>query len=87
MVDKNIQMTQRNATNDAWDNLNPKTKAANVFMADAASVEDIVTAHLADNVKHITAAERTAWNAKLDASNAASIAGKIYAYNNIGGAF
>ena len=36
-------MTQRNAGNTAWDNLNPKTKAANVIMADASTVEDSVT--------------------------------------------
>lgn len=46
MSDKNIQMTQRNATNDGWDNLNPKTKAANVIAADGSTVES----HLADNL-------------------------------------
>lgn len=30
MADKDIQMKQRNATNNAWDNLFPKTKASNV---------------------------------------------------------
>ena len=43
MADINLQMTQRNAGNTAWDNLNPKTKAANVIMADASTVEDSVT--------------------------------------------
>jgi len=36
-LDKNIQMTQRDATNTAWDNLNPKTIAANISVADTAA--------------------------------------------------
>jgi len=44
MTDKNIQMTQRNAANDGWDNLNPITKAANVLASDGETVES----HLAD---------------------------------------
>ena len=49
MADINLQMTQRNAGNTAWDNLNPKTKAANVIMADTSTVEDSVTAHLVES--------------------------------------
>ena len=30
MADKNIQMTQRNATNDGWDNLYPKSLIGNI---------------------------------------------------------
>ena len=44
MADKNIQMTQRNAANTDWDNLNPLTKASNVKFADGTTVE----AHKAD---------------------------------------
>ena len=50
-----------------------------------AELDTAVTAHLADDVKHITATERTTWNNKLDASNSAVIAGNIYAYKNLGG--
>jgi hypothetical protein len=32
MADINLQMTQRNAANTAWDNLYPKTRATNVEM-------------------------------------------------------
>lgn len=64
MADKNIQMTQRNAGNTAWDNLYPKTKAANVNMADGTTVEAKANAHITDTTKHITAAERAAWNGK-----------------------
>jgi len=39
MSDKNIQMTQRNATNDGWDNLYPKTKASNVMTNSGSDVE------------------------------------------------
>jgi hypothetical protein len=39
MADKNIQMTQRNATNDGWDNINPITKAANVKLNSGVDVE------------------------------------------------
>lgn len=49
MADKNIQMTQRNATNDGWDNLYPKTKAANVVAADGTTT---FQTHLADNTAH-----------------------------------
>ena len=49
MADKNIQMTQRNATNDGWDNLNPLTKGANVLAADGITTFE---SHLADNAKH-----------------------------------
>lgn len=38
-MDKNIQMTQRNAANTAWDNIFPKTKAANVTTAGGSDVE------------------------------------------------
>ena len=48
MADLNIQMTQRNAANTAWDNLNPKTIAGNVT---AISGETIET-HVTNNVKH-----------------------------------
>lgn len=34
MADQNIQMTQRNATNTAWDNQYPKTLASNVSVVD-----------------------------------------------------
>ena len=36
------------------------------------SVEDKVDTHIADTTAHITAAERTAWNAKQDALSAGS---------------
>lgn len=48
MADKNIQMTQRNATNDGWDNLYPNTKGANVTAADGTTTFET---HLADNLK------------------------------------
>ena len=48
MADKNIQMAQRNATNDGWDNLYPKTKAANVVAADGTTTFE---SHLSDYVR------------------------------------
>jgi hypothetical protein len=50
MADKNIQMTQRNSTNDGWDNLYPKTKAANVTMTDGSTAQDAIAAQKADNL-------------------------------------
>lgn len=44
MVNKNIQMTQRNSTNTDWDNLFPITKAKIVYMSDGiTNVEDQLT--------------------------------------------
>lgn len=60
MAEKNVQIKQRNAANDGWDNLYPKTKGALVETAAGGTVED----HITDSTKHVTAAERTAWNAK-----------------------
>ena len=39
MADKNIQITQRNADNTAWDNVYPKTKASNVIADDGTDLE------------------------------------------------
>lgn len=61
MAKKNILIKKRNGT--TWDELYPITTANNVKTSDGSSVE----AHLADNTKHITSAERTAWNAKQNA--------------------
>lgn len=54
----------------------------------AGQIKDTVTTHFADSVKHITAAERTAWNAKVDLGtvNSKSVGSTLYAYNNLGGA-
>lgn len=60
MQDINIQMKQRNPANTDWDNLYPKTKAILVIDSDGNTMET----HVDDTVKHITSAERTAWNAK-----------------------
>ncbi|MCB2354332.1 hypothetical protein [Clostridium estertheticum] len=38
MADINLQMTQRNEDNTAWDNLNPKTIGANVSIVDSSNV-------------------------------------------------
>jgi hypothetical protein len=43
MADKNIQMTQRNAGNTAWDNIFPVTKAANVKTSGGSDVETQLT--------------------------------------------
>ena len=51
----------------------------------AGQLNERATTHIADAVIHITAEERTAWNAKLDASSSSAVAGKIYAYQNLGG--
>lgn len=50
MADKNIQMTQRNAANDGWDNLYPKTKGVNVVANDGTTTFE---SHSNDNVKHV----------------------------------
>ncbi len=54
----------------AWDDIQGKPD-----LASAAEVQ----AHLSDNVRHITASERTAWNKKLDASayTAADVLAKV----------
>lgn len=39
MADKNIQITQRNAENTAWDNVYPKTKVSNVIADDGTDLE------------------------------------------------
>jgi hypothetical protein len=44
MADKKIQMTQRNATNDGWDNLYPKTTGDQVVASDGTTFES----HLAE---------------------------------------
>jgi hypothetical protein len=49
MTDKKIQMTQRNATNDGWDNLYPKTTGDQVVATDGTTFES----HKADNTAHI----------------------------------
>jgi hypothetical protein len=48
VADKIIQMQVRNASNTAWDILNPKTKASAVLMNSGESVEESVATHLAD---------------------------------------
>lgn len=53
-----------------FEELHIVTKASNVFTNDNKSVQqkiDDFTSHLADNVRHITSAERTTWNGKQDA--------------------
>jgi parallel beta-helix repeat protein len=52
VADKVIQMQVRNEANTAWDNLNPKTKASAVLMNSGKSVEESVSAHLADGTQH-----------------------------------
>jgi hypothetical protein len=47
MADISIQMTQRNAANTAWDNLNPKTIGANVSLADTTNVFTATTVEAA----------------------------------------
>lgn len=46
------------------------------------NVQNSLNTHSADAVRHITAAERTAWNAKSDARNAAQVATGAMAYNS-----
>lgn len=55
---KNIQIKYNNGVD--WDSLFPKTKAILVETGSGETVEQ----HVTDTVKHITSAERTAWNAK-----------------------
>jgi len=62
MADKNIQIKQRNATNDGWDNLYPKTKAE-LVEASTGTLED----HVQSTEVHITNTERDTWNGKQDA--------------------
>jgi len=61
MSDKNIQMTQRNAANNGWDNLNPKTLTANVLDENGVSV---VTS-LADIVNDYTTTLNTTWSGSV----------------------
>lgn len=55
---KNIQIRYNNGVD--WDSLFPKTKAALVETGSGTTVEQ----HVTDVVAHITAAERSSWNAK-----------------------
>lgn len=70
MADKNIQMTQRNTTNDGWDNLYPKTKASNVTFADGTTVES----HQADDTSHVRYGSASGTNAKTITLNPAPTA-------------
>ena len=62
MADKNIQMSQRNATNDGWDNLNPKTLSSQVFSADGITS---VASSLADIVTDYTTTLNTTWSGSV----------------------
>lgn len=53
MADKNIEMKRKNA-DGTYDNYYPVTKATNVKMQDGTDVETKITAHLADNTKHVS---------------------------------
>lgn len=55
MADKKIQMTQRNATNDAWDNLYPKTTGDQVVASDGTTFES----HLSDYMYQTAAGTAT----------------------------
>ena len=52
MADKIIQMQVRNASNTAWDILNPKTKASAVLMNNGKSVEESVATHTTQNITY-----------------------------------
>ncbi|SHK93048.1 hypothetical protein [Desulforamulus aeronauticus] len=74
MADKNVQIKQRNETNDGWDNLYPKTKAELVETGGSTVAE-----HIADSAKHITGAERTAWQNKAEKTTATTAADGLMA--------
>lgn len=61
MAEKNIQIKQRNATNDGWDSLFPKTKAE-LVQASTGTLEE----HVQSTEVHITNTERNTWNGKQD---------------------
>lgn len=67
MAEKNIQMTQRNASNTGWDELYPITKAENVKTSDGRTV----AAHLADGTSHVFYGVASGTNAKTITLNPA----------------
>ncbi|MBI4856173.1 MAG: hypothetical protein HY818_05480 [Acetobacterium woodii] len=68
------QNNQRNASNDGWDVIHHETEASIVLMADGTTSVETKISNLDSGVA-----------AKLDSSSQSAIAGKIYAYKNIGG--
>lgn len=70
MVEKNIQIKQRNGENTDWDNLFPKTKAVMVKTEAGTTVE----AHVTDSTIHVTASEKNTWNAKASTAVATTSA-------------
>ncbi|URN83481.1 hypothetical protein [Acetobacterium wieringae] len=41
--------------------------------------------HIDDSIVHVTPDNKDSWNGKLDGSSTGAIAGKVYAYKNLGG--
>ena len=63
-------------------NLTSGEKLSNAFSKIAKAISSLIS-HLADTTSHITSAERTSWNAKLDSSGTASKATSDGSGNNI----
>lgn len=66
MADKNIQIKQRNAENNGWDNLYPKTKG-NLVEVTGGNVEQ----HVTDDTRHVSSTDRSAWNAAKNHADSA----------------
>lgn len=66
MSNINIQIKQRNESNDGWNDLYPKTKAEVVVTNDGKTVEE----HVNSADIHVTLSDKTKWNSKESTSGA-----------------
>lgn len=76
MTDKNIQMTQRNSDNTAWDNLYPKTKASNVITNSGSDVETQLTQIVQQEIDYGVASGTNTYTATI--TDTTLIEGKSY---------
>lgn len=64
--------------------INEVSSTLTTQLADKAN-SSTLSAHTGDSSIHVTSGDKSAWNAKVDATDPSIITGKIYAYKNIGG--
>lgn len=64
---KNVLMKYYNPATQTYQEVHPLTKTTNVYNNEGKTVQELIDEHKADNVRHITSAERTTWNGKQDA--------------------
>ena len=64
-----LNQKKENGDVDVW---YPATHAENVLMESGGTVEETVSGHVGNQVVHVTASERTAWNGKAPQNHASS---------------